>query len=288
MLLLINGCIPQILSDGITKIGSAKQNYLLFPVESKTESIGNGLVNYTVQIGIENTSAQNTWTYIFLGDLNLKTKEGYTFHHGNNAQVNNNLDVFKGCLLPPSFRKKSDSYTFEIGETLHPSEIQFSEYGSISLNTSKTIFFPTSKPESSFIEFPYSVDSSEGKLTFVGNPKLDCSDGGCKLGIDIEFYNSNPAQKYSPCVFLVVFDKRGVCSTDQRVNCGIAETGPLQTSHSTIWVNIDETLGEEFHKDGFWAEDLAISQMKDALHGAKIHATINKDQFDVIFNLKIP
>lgn len=250
-------------------------DYKLFPVSTKTESNGNGFVDYTVQMGIENTSNHKLHSQIYLGKITLETQEGYTYQLGSDLQVHWRFDSTNSCTLPPAFRKIGSTYTFRIGETLHPTSIVFGEYGSVSVNQFDNVTFPTSQPESLFLNFPYTITLKDATLTIIGNPKLEKDAVFWFLGIETEFVNNNPAESKGGCLGLTVFDRFGTCHNNQ-IECGLPRTGPLQTSNATVWLATEISPSK------------SIEEARDILRDAKVEITWGGDQYIGIFNLKFP
>jgi hypothetical protein len=254
--------------------------YRLFPVMIKKEPAGNGFVNYTIQMGIENTGNQTISTGVFLGDVNLRTSEGPSYHFGQPAQTNHYFSIWGTCSIPPSIRvttsQEDGAYTFQVGETLHPTTLDFSEYGSVSLDSTDTTF-PTNQPESAFIDFPQTIQDGDITLKILG-PRLSNEStftSPWQVGIDVEVDNANSAQSGYAVLGLEIYDRFGQCHSNQRF-ASIDDVGPLQTKRGTIWMEPDVS----------WDE--SRENVKDMLRGAKIYISYNNGVYGGVFNLTIP
>ena len=254
--------------------------YKLFPVVIKKEPAGNGFVKYTVQMGIENTGNQIISTGVFLGDINLRTSEGDSYHFGQPAQTNRYFSVWGVCSLPPSMKvttsQEDGAYTFQIGETLHPTTLDFSEYGSVALDSTDTTF-PTDKPDTAFLEFPQTIQDGDITVKLLGASLSNESTytSPWQVGIDVEVYNANSAQSGYAVLGLEIYDRFGQCHSSQRF-ASISDVGPLQTKRDTIWMEPDVSFDE------------SRENVKDILRGAKIYISYNNGVYDGVFNLRIP
>lgn len=249
--------------------------YKLFPVAIKKESAGSGLLNYEVQMGIENISDQTINGGPFLGDIFLRTSEGYSYHWGQPAQTNNWFGG--GCSLPPSIKvTPGGAYTFQIGETLHPTTLDFSEYGSVVLDSTDATF-PTNEPDSFFLDFPKTIQDGDITLKLLG-PRLSTEStftSQWQVGVDVEVYNANPAEKGYAVLGLEIYDRFGHCHSGQSF-AGISDVGPLQTKRGTIWMEPDVS----------W--DQSREYVNDIFRGAKMYVSYNNGVYDGVFNLRLP